>query len=282
MEPVLSRSVVIFTSFFSIIVFSALLGCDNVGNNNTICKNNPELCADLHKDSWCRYEKSDLLKSRLRLKHEQSPPGKDLYHHLIHLEKYNKCIELASGVQHILHPERTNDRTRAFGLSAQSLAELQVSTKESNDPYLVYYHWTRFNDQVAQAKILRAERLNLIDDIEILAGIASYYQKYDPAKARQVYLAVFNKSNEENFNPEWLLGLANTYQKLNDLEMTYLLSRANILMSENQVSEKSMLMLINGDSELKIFLDEHAEELVDSLQSGSYHSSKIRRILEKE
>ncbi|MEC4724030.1 DUF2989 domain-containing protein [Shewanella sp. D64] len=271
-----------FKSFFAIIVFFVLLGCDTAVNSNTICKKNPELCSDLHKDSWCRVEKAALINNRFRLKQEQTPSGKDVYLHLLHLEKYNKCIELAAGVQHIFHPERTNDRARAFGMSAQSLAELQVNTKESNEIYLAYYHWTRFNDAVAQRKVLRAQRLNLIDDIDILAGIASYFQKFHPEKARVIYLDVFNRSDENSFNPEWLLGLANIYQKMNEFELTYLVSRANILMTNNQVSEASMSALINRDTELQLYLDEQAEELADALGSSHYQSSKVKRILEKD
>ncbi|GGI75336.1 hypothetical protein GCM10007978_11250 [Shewanella hanedai] len=277
----MTRSVVMFKTFFTIWVFSGLLGCDGAVNNSTICKNNPEVCADLHKDSWCRYEKSDLIKNRLRLKHEQTPSGKELYLHLTYLEKYNKCVELASGVKHILHPERSNDRARAFGLSAQSLAELQASTKDSNDIHLAFYHWTRFNNSAALEKVLRAQKLNLIDDIDILARVASYFQKFNPSKAKTIYLEVLNRSEASNVNPDWLLGLANTYQKTNEFELTYLLSRANILMSDHDVSEKSMSALVNGDNAVQSRLDEQAEALVDALESGNYPSSNIKLILEK-
>lgn len=278
----MNLNVVIFISFSSIIIISVLLGCDTAVNSNSICKKNPELCDDLHQDSWCQIEKADLIKNRLTSKHEHAALGKTLYLQLIYLEKYNECIELASGVKHILAPKRANDRARAFGLSSQSLAELQMSTKESHNVHLAFYHWIRFNDPVAKQKVLRAMRLNLIDDINILANIASHFQKYDPDKARLTYLDIFNRSHIDNFKPEWLLGLANTYQKLDNLPLAYLLSRANILMTENQVSEKKMLMIINGDTTLQASLDMQAEDLVDALGSGHYQSSKIKGILEKE
>ncbi|NRD74051.1 DUF2989 domain-containing protein [Shewanella sp. VB17] len=278
----MSLNVVIFTSFYSIIIISVLLGCDTAVNSSSICKKNPDICDDLHQDSWCRIEKSDLIGSRLITKHEQPTSGKALYSQLIHLEKYNKCIELASGVKHILAPKRTNDRVRAFGLSSQSLAELQVLTKESHNVHLAFYHWMRFNDQIAKNKVLHAMQLNLIDDINILANIASHFQKYDLNKAKATYLDVLNRSSQDNFKPEWLLGLANTYQKLDNAAFTYLLSRANILMTDNQVSEKKMLMIIDGDTTLQASLDIQAKNLADALGEGHYPSSEIKRILEKE
>ncbi|WP_299792042.1 DUF2989 domain-containing protein [uncultured Shewanella sp.] len=276
------RNLVIFTSFISFTAISALSGCDNGVNTGTICKNNPELCSDLHKDSWCRYEKADLIEKRYKLKHTATPTGKELYHHLLVLEKYSSCIELAAGVQHILHPERTNDRVRAFGLSAQSLAQLQETTKGSKDLYLAFYHWTRFNDEKAQAIVLKAEKEQRIDDIELLARIASYYQKFDSKKAKEVYLAVFDLSDEDNFNPDWLLGLANAYQKLNDPELTYLLSRANVLMTDNKVSEKKMMGLISNDESVKEVLDDLADDLVDEIESGDFKTSTIRTMLERD
>lgn len=282
MEPVLIRSVVMFKSFIAIMVFLALLSCDSAVNSTTICKNNPEICFDLHQDNWCRVEKSALINSRFNLKQEKAQSEKKVYQLLLHLENYNKCIELSAGVEHIFHPERTNDRARAFGLSAQSLAELQRNTKGSNNIYLAYYHWTRFHDSAALKKVLRAQRLNLIDDIDILAQIASYFQKFNPTKAKDIYLDVFSRSNMSNFSPEWLLGLANVYQKMNEFELTYLLSRTYILMTQNQVSEQSMSALINRDTELQLFLDEQAQDLADALGTGEYQSSRIKQILEKD
>lgn len=182
MEPILKTNFVIITSFISLFAFSSLIGCDYGANTTTICKNNPEICADLHRDSWCRFEKGDLIRKRYLLKQTESPTGKQIYKHLLNLEKYNQCIELASGVQHILHPERTNDRMRAFGLSSQSLAELQATTKPSKDLYLSFYHWTRFSDQQAQQRVLNAEAAGEITETFILAQLASYYQKSDLEK----------------------------------------------------------------------------------------------------
>ena len=272
---------VIITSFVSFIAFLSLSGCEKQPDTSTICKNNPELCSDLHADSWCRYEKGDLIRKRYKLKFTESPSGKQIYQQLLNLEKYNQCIELAAGVQHILHPERTNDRVRAFGLSAQSLSQLQDTTKNSQDLYLAFYHWTRFNDMDAQKIVLAAYKAHQIDDILLLSQVASYFQKFDAYQSNLIYLEVLDISDEDDFNPDWLLGLSNNYQKLNDLELTYLLSRANILMTKQDVSEEKMLALIYGDKTLQRFLDRQAEELVEVLEDGAFSSSAIKTLLQR-
>lgn len=275
----MTRNFVRITSFIGFIAFLGLSGCEKQPDTNTTCKNNPELCSDLHADSWCRYEKGDLIRKRYKLKFTESPSGKQIYQQLINLEKYNQCIELAAGVQHILHPERTNDRVRAFGLSAQSLSQLQDTTKNSQDLYLAFYHWTRFNDMDAQKIVLAAYKAHQIDDILLLSQVASYFQKFDAYQSNLIYLEVLDISDEDDFNPDWLLGLSNNYQKLNDLELTYLLSRANILMTKQDVSEEKMLALIYGDKTLQRFLDRQAEELVEVLEDGAFSSSTIKTLL---
>ncbi|BAJ02126.1 DUF2989 domain-containing protein [Shewanella violacea] len=277
----MTRNFVIITSFISFVAFSGLSGCEKQLDTGSICKNNPELCSDLHADSWCRYEKGDLIRKRYELKFTQSPSGKQLYEQLLNLEKYNKCIELAAGVKHILHPERSNDRVRAFGLSAQTLSQLQDTTKNSQDLYLAFYHWTRFNDIEAQKIVLAAYKNHQIDDILLLSRVASYYQKFDALQSNLIYLQVLDLSNKDNFNPDWLLGLSNNYQKLKDLELTYLLARANVLMTEQNVSEEKMLGLIYGDKPLQTYLDSQAEVLVDVIESGAFSSSDIKKMLQR-
>ncbi|WP_394201726.1 DUF2989 domain-containing protein [Shewanella waksmanii] len=267
---------VIITSFISLFAFSSLIGCDNGANTATICKNNPEICADLHRDSWCRFEKGDLIRKRYLLKQTPNPTGKQIYKHLLNLEKYNQCIELASGVQHILHPERTNDRMRAYGLSAQSLAELQATTKGSDDLYLSFYHWTRFSDEAAQSRVLDAELNGQIDEIFILAQLAAYYQKFDAVKAKTLYLSVLDNATQQEFNPDWLLGLSSIYYQQGHFELTYILSKANTLMSDSKASTVDMLALINNDTQLQKFLDSQAEELVDLIESGEFKQSQLR------
>ncbi|NMH63928.1 DUF2989 domain-containing protein [Shewanella salipaludis] len=259
-----------------------LFGCDYSGNSDAICKNNPEICTDLHHDSWCFYEKGDLIRQRYELKHTPSPTGKQVYRQLTLLEDYNHCIELAAGVKHIIHKERTNDRARAFGLSSQSLARLQESIQNSQDPYLAYYRWSRFNDQAALNLLLTAQAESKITDPQLLAPMAAYYLKSDPAKAKALYLEIFSIASPSEFDPDWLLGLASLYRQQQDLEKTYLLSKANVLMSKQKVSQPQMLALLNGNKELAQMLDQEAQQLVDSIGSGDFKHSRFLTLLAKD
>lgn len=270
------------TSFLGIPLVFGLIGCEQPTNTQIICNKNPELCADLHKDSWCRFERGDLIRNRFKLKNIPEPSGKEIYQQLVYLENYNKCVELAAGVQHILHPERTNDRARAFGLSSQTLAELQETTKGSTDPHLAYYHWSRFNDTDAGAVLFAAEQDNTIVDVDLQAQLASYFVKVNPEKSKRLYAQVLKGSTAEEFQPDWLLALATLYRQEGRNEIEYWLSMTNIEITKANFSSEQMLAIIKGEKALQRKLDRDAANLADQLISGKYQQSKLKVLLDED
>lgn len=282
MELGLNKKFVMITSFFGITVFFGLFGCEHPTNTQVICNKNPELCADLHEDSWCRFERGDLIRNRFKLKSIQLPSGEQIYQQLLYLEDYNKCVELAAGVQHILHPERTNERARAFGLSSQTLAQLQETTRGSLEPHLAYYHWSRFNDDEAEAVLFAAEKADQIKDIALLAQLAAYYLRVDPVKSKQLYAQVLQGSNPDNFQADWLLALASLYRFEERGDIEYLLSKTNIEMTAAKFSQDHMQALIKGNKTLQSKLDGDAVTLAEQLRAGKYQQSKLKILLDKD
>lgn len=272
---------VIFKSFLILSLILGLISCDNGRNTKKICKKNPELCSDLHRDSWCRFERGHLIRNRLALKNTQSPTERQLYDQLIYLEAYSDCIELAAGVQHIIHTERTNDRQRAFVFSTQTLAQLIENTKDSPSPLLSYYHWSRSNDQDALIRLLAAEKLNLIDDPELIGYLAGHHLKRQPKKAQAAYIKAISLSDEDNFQYDWLLGLAEAYKVQGDYERSYLSAKAGVILGENQVIPEKMKELLKGDARVLQYLDGKAKELADTIEDEDFADSVISRYLVK-
>jgi hypothetical protein len=269
----LARNLVIITSFSFISAFLGLLGCENDRNSDVICKNNPELCVDLHRDSWCRFEKGDLIRHRLVLKQAESPSGQQLFQQLIYLENYSNCIELAAGVQHILNPERTQDRERAYAVSTQTLSELREYTKDNPDIYLAYYRWLRFNDKPSQDIVLAAYQAGNVTEPQILNQLAAYYVRVSPLEAKRIYRNLFTTTSFDKFNSDWLLGLASVFQQQQNFEYVYLFTKANTLLTENQVDEKQLFGLIGGNQVLAQQLDLQAQTLISDLKSGNFANS---------
>jgi len=275
----LSHNFVLITSFTVIGACFGLFGCDNDRNSDLICKNNPELCSDLHKDSWCRFEKGDLIRHRYALKQSSSPTGKQLYQQLIYLEKYSKCIELAAGVQHKINTDRTRDRERAFAVSTQTLSELQETTRANNEVHLAFYRWMRFNDQAGLAIVENTYKQGLLVDNDIITQLAAYYVRVSPNDAKTLYLHLLVTTKPADIDPDWFLALASIYRQQQDSEKEYLLTRANLLISENQADEQQLLAIIKGDQALASTLDSQAIELVSVVMSEQFANSHSEALL---
>ncbi|MCL1065677.1 DUF2989 domain-containing protein [Shewanella olleyana] len=272
----MNKSLVIITSFSLFAAIFALFGCDVGRNSGSICKKNPELCADLHKDSWCLVEKGDLIRSRYQLKITETPSGKQLYDQLIKLESYSKCIELAAGIKHIINTHRTEDRERAYAVSTQNLAQLQEYTKDNPDIYLAYYRWTKFNDFPSRDIVIKAEQAGELSETFMIAQVASHYIKTDLARAKLLYLHLLSHVKASNIDSDWLLALATVYRREQNTENEYLLTKANTLMSDNTASEEKLLALIANNNELAKQLNIDAAELVKQLNAGKFDTSEIK------
>lgn len=273
MESNLSQNFVLITSFIILGALFSLFGCDNNRNSDLICKNNPEICADLHKDNWCRFEKGDLIRHRYLLKQVKKPTGKQLYQQLIYLENYSNCIKLAAGVQHKINTYRTRDRERAFAVSTQTLAELREFTRNNNEVHLAFYRWIRFNDKEGLTIVEDSYKQGNLTDNEIIAQLAAYYVRVSPDDAKHLYLHLLASTNPAKIDADWFLALASVYKQQQDAEKEYLLTRANLLISENQVDEQKLLAIIHNDKQLAYVLDGQAVELVSALMSQQFVGS---------
>ncbi|MCL2914083.1 DUF2989 domain-containing protein [Shewanella corallii] len=268
---------VIFTPF--LLIF-ALNGCDWGKNGTHLCKNNPELCDDLHQDAWCWQEKSTLIDKRYASKLKEGPEGKLLYQQILALEDYNRCIEVASGVQHVINTQRTHERAKAFSDSARTLTELQQQTKNSDDLFLAYYHWARFSDDKARDKVLKAAENDRISDPELLGSVAAYYEKFNFDKSREMYFTAMARADETNVDPNWLLGLARIANAHRAYPEAYLFTRANVILADHEVDEDEMLRMLHGEADNIDELDDIAEDLADALEDGEYGTSSLRSRLE--
>ena len=273
------RNFVLITSFTILGSFFGLFGCENDSKTSVICKNNPELCVDLHKDSWCLVEKTNLIKRRFDIKSTQTQTDPQLYQLLVGLEQYSKCIELAAGVQHILSTHRTADRERAFVISTQNLLELQAFTKNMQTPLLAFYRWTRFQDYNAMQIALDAYKARLIDDNYVLGQLAEYFVKVDPAEAHNIYRRLFLTVAPEQFNPDWLLAVASIHRQKQNFEFVYLFSKANLIMAGNQADPVQMMGLIQGNKPLAERLDLQAQTLVTHIMLGTLKGSDSESLL---
>lgn len=183
-------------------------------------------------------------------------------------------------MQHIIHTSRTADRARAFRLSTDNLTQLQEQTRERQDPFMSYYQWTRFGDTQALNRLLEHENAGEVTDPFLLAQIATYYSNRDAIKSQQLYLKVLSEIQYDDFDVNWLLGLASTFRHTQQFDKTYMLTKANLLLTQQKYSEDKMLALLSNNKTLAAKLDKYAQTLIDALKNGNYSTSSVRKWLE--
>jgi hypothetical protein len=145
-----------------------------------ICKDNPAICNDLNEDSHCNVQRADVIFDRLA--ESKLPSDKNKYKLLISFEKYSKCIELASGIEHIKLKEKTTSRVNGFLTSLEEIKRLTEETVSSDDPHLLQYHWSRHQSQPHLDRFLQAEKNKQLETPELQVALASYYMKRDVKK----------------------------------------------------------------------------------------------------
>ena len=268
---------VIFTTILPLIT---LVGCDWGKSGTELCNNNPELCADLHRDGWCWKEKNDLIDKRYASKTQTFGNGKYLYREMLSLEAYGRCIEISTTVRHVIGKSRRHDRAKAFTSSFHALSKLQQQTKNSDALFLAFYHWTKLRNMRARTKVLGAIENGTVDDAELLGAVATYYEKFNLHKSKEIYFDALIKSDEDTVEPDWLLGIARSAKASGAYREAYVLIRANVLLTEHTADEEAMDRLLHGQTHDIDELEHMASELADDIEDGDYKRSKLRSKLE--
>lgn len=207
----------------SLACFLCLSGCDGLFTKtiSDICSEQPQLCSDLNKDSWCRAEKAKIIKAR----HEDllNPNDENTYRLLIHFEGYKTCIDKAAQIEHIKLKEKKTDRVEGALTARSELKRLARETQASNNPYLLYYHWSRFNREAALEQFLSYERTGELETPELQVALASHFVKFDRIKAIEILQHALELYREDDeINPEIFQSLATLYLKEEDIPRAYI------------------------------------------------------------
>ena len=169
------------------LAFAILLtGCEESLTVEGICVQSPAMCNDLNQDSHCKAQRERTIFSR----HLESlqPTDEHKYQLLKAFEHYNQCIALAANIQHIKLKSKTTARRRAHLTSMREIARIYQQTKHTSHPGLLYYHWSRNNDESALTRLLALEHTAEVEQsAEMQFYLASYYIKVDEEKAINFY-----------------------------------------------------------------------------------------------
>lgn len=159
-----------------------MLWGDDIGS---ICKDSPELCADLHQIGDCRFKRTTMIRARYYDKIAPSEINKREL--LTQLDEYESCLELTLFLQFTRNKERKQQRLDNY-LKTQALMREQLEkSKGTQDPMLAYYLWTRHQDLQARNVFLAAAKDNKVTDTRLLFKLAILNTKDDPQAALDTF-----------------------------------------------------------------------------------------------
>ena len=143
-----------------------------------ICKSHPELCEDLHKSTDCRYKRSTLIRARY---YDKIAPTKEHTINLLdELSTYESCLELTLLMQFNQERGRKQQRIDNYFTTKKLMEDKLKETKDTQDPHVAYYLWTRFQDLNAKKIFLKAAKKKGNKDPDLLIKLAAIYAKESP------------------------------------------------------------------------------------------------------
>ncbi|MDF2178757.1 DUF2989 domain-containing protein [Aliiglaciecola sp. CAU 1673] len=257
--------------FMGMVVLAALTGCDSFSSVSVkdICEQQPQLCSDLNPDSWCRAEKSRIIKDR----YEQLKSPSDLlnYDLLLGFENYKKCISKASDIEHIKLKEKQSERVRGLMTAERELKRLARETQGVDVPHLLYYHWSRFDDQDALKAFLQYEKRGELEYPEMQVALATYYSKFDrPKTISLLYHALELYGEDAEVDPEIFLSLSTINMKEERFEQAYIWGYVGQKFGVEDLNLTSIESILVQQNIQTKALKKTAEHYIEQIEDGRF------------
>ena len=200
----------------------ALSGCGDLFEPtiSEICESHSELCLDLSLDARCRAERAEII----RIRYYSQDPENDAYKYplLLNFEEYLTCVEEVQHIEHVKRKGKEATRLKGVITAQREIKRLSRETKNSLDPYLSYYHWTRFNDKAAFHRFERYAASNRVTDPALLVSLASVQIKTDlPRTVETLYRALSLYTDSDDIDVSIFYSLASIGMDLDNYRLAY-------------------------------------------------------------
>lgn len=262
-------------TLFALLVSLVLQGCSDFFEPtiSEICDENSELCLDLSLDARCRYERADII--RIRYYHQDDKTDAYKYPLLLAFEDYLVCVDEVQHIEHIKRKGKEATRLKGVITAQKELKRLARETKSSLDPYLSYYHWTRFNDKDAFHRFERYAASNKVSDPELLVSLASAQIKTDQVRTiKTLYRALSLYDDPDNIDIGIYHSLASIGMDTENYRMAYVWYGVSEAFDERMPSIQREQLGDTFNLPVSI-LDNIIDDIVSSLNSGEFNADKL-------
>lgn len=257
---------------FCLLVFF-IVGCEKQPrlDADSICKSTPAFCKGLNNDGWCVNQREAVVLSRYKLK-QPYVQEKQKYDALLNWEAYRGCIENAASIEFNKLKIRKTKRVVGYLTAIQEIEQLSAATKDSNNPYLLWYHWGRNNDRAALKKFIANQNAPAYNTPELQLNLATYYYKKDRAKAlRLLKNALSLYEQGEPVNRDIIDQLSSFYFQQEDYSRSYIWSRVSELMGNESVNLELLIRAGKLDADKVDELEEKADIVKTLIDDATYN-----------
>lgn len=200
---------------------SIFWGCTPVPTINELCEIHKETCEAFTPDSWCKAERKNILLNTDAVANYSE--GRNKYNLLLSFENYKACMNKAAKIEHIKLKEKKAFRLQNEVHAQDKIDELSLATKNSNDPYLLYYHWSRYLDNNALKKFLLYEKSDQLETPQLQFFLATHYIKKDISKTLGLlYHALELYKSGDDINTEIFKSLVTIFTDKREYKQAYI------------------------------------------------------------
>lgn len=266
------------TKSFSVIIVVTVMGLSGCADMfeptiSEICDEQSEFCRDLNQDHQCRYEKAEII--RHRYYHQDDTADAHKYDLLLKFEDYLSCIEKAAHIEHKKVRDKEATRLKGVLTARKEIDRLSRETRQSADPYLSYYQWSRFGHEDALQRFMHYSRTGLVNDPELLVNLASIQVKSDlKATIDTLYKALSLYDSSDDVDEEIYATLLSIGMEQENYRLAYVWS--GVLANYNDKVNVSQQQAIAQKYALPVkVLDDVTDDITSALDSGKFDAQAL-------
>lgn len=238
-----------------------------------ICQEQGEFCNDLNQDHQCRYEKAEII--RHRYYHQNDKTDTHKYDLLLKFENYLSCIEKAAHIEHKKFRDKEATRLKGVLTARKEIDRLSRETRQSADPYLSYYQWSRYGHDDALQRFMQYSRSGQVKDPELLVNLASIQVKDDlDATVDTLYQALSLYQNSDEVDQEIYATLVTIGMEKENYRLSYVWS--GVLANYNDNVNDAQQQAIAQQFALPVdVLDAVTDDITSAIDSGEFDAKAL-------
>jgi hypothetical protein len=312
-----------------ITIVMIFLGCKEQENKENIslskiCKESNNLCKKLTADHLCINLRREVIVNNYFANKEKELEKKEKHQYelLVNLENFVSCSEKASFIEYDYKKmerrdkenkktglltkkeietrnnfkedlrKRDTDRKTNYIFSTYMLRGLNRKTKNSNNPYLLYWHWSRNGNNEAILKLEKMHENNQIDSYRMNYYLSLHYATFDKEKSIDLMFSSLEKlpikeyvdkesnddlPNNNSIHFSIFKSLVTYYYNKKDFEKSYIF--AKLLEEKNDKSADIYKIIKYFEANKKSKIISRAEDKVElinkKLEKGAFRKNLL-------